>query len=103
MQLQEQIVRAISTTLKNPIYQTMQLLNIKAILKSANFIKLMIQLRVKQVNILRAVEMLFGAIKRSIRGINVVSLNYSDGYSNFILDFAIRTTTQNLLGFRCES
>jgi IS4 transposase len=27
--------------------------------------------------------------KRKIRGINVVSLNYSDGYSNFMLDFAI--------------
>ena len=27
--------------------------------------------------------------KRLIRGINVVSLNYSDGYSNFMLDFAI--------------
>jgi IS4 transposase len=25
--------------------------------------------------------------KRTIRGINVVSLNYSDGYSNFMLDF----------------
>ncbi len=27
--------------------------------------------------------------KRTIRGINVVSLNYSDGLSNFMLDFAI--------------
>ena len=27
--------------------------------------------------------------KRKIRGINVVSLNYSDGFSNFMLDFAI--------------
>jgi len=27
--------------------------------------------------------------KRNIRGINVVSLNYSDGYSNFMLDFTI--------------
>ncbi len=27
--------------------------------------------------------------KRKIRGINVISLNYSDGYSNFMLDFAI--------------
>lgn len=27
--------------------------------------------------------------KRTIRGINSVSLNYSDGYSNFMLDFAI--------------
>jgi hypothetical protein len=29
--------------------------------------------------------------KRTIRGINVVSLNYSDGFSNFMLDFAIAT------------
>jgi len=27
--------------------------------------------------------------KRTIRGINIVSLNYSDGYSNFMLDFAV--------------
>jgi hypothetical protein len=27
--------------------------------------------------------------KRKIRGINIVSLNYSDGFSNFMLDFAI--------------
>ena len=27
--------------------------------------------------------------KRLIRGINVISLNYSDGLSNFMLDFAI--------------
>ena len=27
--------------------------------------------------------------KRKIRGVNVVSLNYSDGYSNFMIDFAI--------------
>ena len=27
--------------------------------------------------------------KRKIRGVNVVSLNYSDGFSNFMLDFAI--------------
>ncbi len=29
--------------------------------------------------------------KRTVRGINVVSLNYSDGFSNFMLDFAIVT------------
>jgi len=29
--------------------------------------------------------------KRTIRGINVVSLNYSDGFSNFMLDFSIAT------------
>jgi hypothetical protein len=28
-------------------------------------------------------------VKRKIRGVNVVSLNYSDGFSNFMLDFAI--------------
>lgn len=28
-------------------------------------------------------------LKRKIRGLNVVSLNYSDGFSNFMLDFAI--------------
>jgi hypothetical protein len=39
MQLQEQIITAINTTLKNPIYQTMQLLNIKSTLKSDNFVK----------------------------------------------------------------
>jgi len=27
--------------------------------------------------------------KRNIRGLNIVSLNYSDGFSNFMLDFAI--------------
>jgi hypothetical protein len=39
MQLQEQIISASNTTLKNQIYQTMQLLNIKSILKNSNFIK----------------------------------------------------------------
>ena len=39
MNIQEQIISAINTTLKNPIYQTLQLLNIKSILKSANFVK----------------------------------------------------------------
>lgn len=39
MQLQEQIISAINTTLKKPIFQTMQLLNIKSILKNANFVK----------------------------------------------------------------
>lgn len=29
--------------------------------------------------------------KRKVRGLNVVSLNYSDGFSNFMLDFAIAT------------
>jgi len=39
MQLQDQIIAAINTTLKNPIYQTMQLLNIRSILTQANFVK----------------------------------------------------------------
>ena len=39
MNLQEEILSAINTTLKNPIYQTLQLLNIKSILKNADFIK----------------------------------------------------------------
>ena len=39
MQIQEHIITAIDTTLKNPIYQTMLLLGIKTILKQANFIK----------------------------------------------------------------
>jgi len=39
MNLQDQILSAINTTLKNPIYQTLQLLNIKSILHSANFVK----------------------------------------------------------------
>ena len=38
MQIQEQVIAAIDTTLKNPIYQTIRLLGIKAILKQANFI-----------------------------------------------------------------
>ncbi len=39
MQLQDQIISVINKTLKNPIYKTMQLLNIRTILKNANFIK----------------------------------------------------------------
>ncbi len=38
MQIQEQIIAAIDTTLKNSIYQTIRLLGIKTILKQANFI-----------------------------------------------------------------
>ena len=40
MQIEEHIITAIDTTLKNPIYQTMLLLGIKTILKQANFIKI---------------------------------------------------------------
>ena len=42
--------------------------------------------------------------KRFIRGINILSLNYSDGLSNFMLDFAInmgkyaRVTIEEMLG-----
>jgi IS4 transposase len=170
MQLQEQIISAINTTLKNPIFQTMQLLNIKSILKSANFVKkregvspylvvlhfvymivmnkkistfinqsndslkkdtyyrllqnssynwrkllsltnLKILKLLHKVQDASAVKVLIiddtvegktgkyvegsrdslwsNKEKRNIRGINVVSLNYSDGYSNFMLDFAI--------------
>ena len=170
MQLQDQIISAINTTLKNPIYQTMQLLNIKSILKNANFVKkregaspylvvlhfvymlvmnkkistfinqsndslkkdtyyrllqnssynwrkllsltnlkilkllhkVQDSLSVKVLIIDDTVEGKTGKYvegsrdalwsnkeKRNIRGINVVSLNYSDGYSNFMLDFAI--------------
>ena len=170
MQLQEQIISAINTTLKNPIYHTMQLLNIKSILKSANFVKkregvspylvvlhfvymlvmnkkistfinqsndslkkdtyyrllqnssynwrkLLSLTNLKILKLLHKVQdssavkvliiddtvegktgkyvegsrdaLYSNKEKRKIRGINVVSLNYSDGYSNFMLDFAI--------------
>lgn len=170
MQLQEQIISAINTTLKNPIYQTLQLLNIKTILKSANFVKkregaspylvvlhfvymlvmnkkiatfinqsndslkkdtyyrllqnsnynwrkllslttLKILKLLHEIQDPKAVKVFIiddtvegktgkyvegsrdalwsNKEKRLIRGINVVSLNYSDGYSNFMLDFAI--------------
>ena len=170
MRLQEQIISAINTTLKNPIYQTMQPLNIKSILKNANFVKkregaspylvvlhfvymlvmnkkisafmnqsndslkkdtyyrllqnssynwrkllsltnLKILKQLHKVQDSSSVKVLIiddtvegktgkyvegsrdalwsNKEKRNIRGINVVSLNYSDGYSNFMLDFAI--------------
>jgi IS4 transposase len=170
MNIQEQIVAAINTTLRNPIYQTLQLLNIKTILKSANFVKkrdgvapyfvvlhfvymlvmnkkistfrnqsndsfkkdtyyrllqhssynwrkLLSLSTLKILKLLHKVqsatsikvlilddtvegkrgkyiggsrdELWSNKEKRNIRGINVVSLNYSDGYSNFMIDFAI--------------
>lgn len=170
MNLQEQIISAINTTLKNPIYQTLQLLNIKSILKSANFVKkregvapylvvlhfvYMLVLNKKistfidqsaysfkkdtyyrllqtssynwrkllSLSTLKIIKLLHkiqdplaikvfiiddtvegktgkyiegsrdalwsAKEKRNIRGINVVSLNYSDGYSNFMLDFCL--------------
>jgi IS4 transposase len=170
MNLQNQIVSAINTTLRNPIYQTLQLLNIKSILKSANFVKkregvapylvvlhfvymlvmnkkiatfmaqsndsfkkdtyyrllqtssynwrkLLSLSTLKIIKLLHKVQdgntvkvfivddtvegktgkyvegsrdgLWSNKEKRTIRGINVVSLNYSDGYSNFMIDFAI--------------
>jgi len=170
MNLQEQILSAINTTLRNPIYQTLQLLNIKSILKSANFVKKregvapylvvlhfvymlvmnkkiatfmnqssesfkkdtyyrLLQnssynwrklLSLSTLKILKLLHKVQDASsvkvfivddtvegktgkyiegsrdglwsnkeKRTIRGINVVSLNYSDGYSSFMLDFAV--------------
>lgn len=170
MNLQDQIISAINTTLKNPIYQTLQLLNIKSILKSANFVKkregvapylvvlhfvymlvmnkkiatfikqsdesfkkdtyyrllsnssynwrkLLSLSTLKIVKLLHKVQsassikvyilddtvegktgkyvegsrdgLWSNKEKRTVRGINVVSLNYSDGYSNFMVDFAI--------------
>jgi len=170
MNLEDKIVEAINKTLRNPIYQTMKLLNIKSILKSANFVKkrerasvylivlhfvymlvmnkkiatfmnqssksfkkdsyyrllqnssynwrkllslstlkilkllhpLQKASRIKVLILDDTVEGKTGKYiegsrdalwsnkeKRTIRGINVVSLNYSDGYSNFMLDFAI--------------
>ena len=170
MQIQQQIIAAIDTTLRNPIYQTMRLLGIKTILKQANFIKkregvaphlvvlhfvymLVMNKKIstfigqssesfkkdtyyrllqnsgynwrkllslatlkiikllhklqepKSVKVLIIDDTVEGKTgkyiegsrdalwsnkeKKKIRGINVVSLNYSDGYSNFMLDFAI--------------
>jgi len=170
MQIQEQIITAINTTLKNPIYQTMRLLGMGTILKNANFIKkregispyfvvlhfvymLVMNKKIStfinkssesfkkdvyyrllqnpsynwrkllSLTMLKILKLLHklqnpslikvfivddtvegktgkyiegsrdalwsNKEKRKIRGINVVSLNYSDGYSNFMLDFAI--------------
>ena len=170
MNLQEQILSAINTTLKNPIYQTLQLLNIKSILHRANFVKkregvapylvvlhfvymlvmnkkissfmhqsnesfkkdtyyrllqnssynwrkLLSLSALKIIKLLHKVQdassikvfimddtvegktgkyiegsrdgLWSNKEKRTIRGINVVSLNYSDGYSNFMIDFAM--------------
>ncbi len=170
MNLEDKIVEAINKTLRNPVYQTMKILNIKTILKSSNFIKKregvssylivlhfvymlvmnkkiatfmhqseeslkkdnyyrLLQnsrynwrrlLSLSTIKILKLLHPLQDASqikvlilddtvegktgkyiegsrdvlwsnkeKRTIRGINVVSLNYSDGYSNFMVDFAI--------------
>jgi IS4 transposase len=170
MNLQEQIISAINTTLRNPIYQTLQLLNMRSILRSANFVKKregiapylvvlhfvymlvmnkkiatfmnqssdsfkkdtyyrLLQnssynwrklLSLSTLKILKLLHKVQDASqikvfivddtvegktgkyvegsrdglwsnkeKRTIRGVNIVSLNYSDGYSSFMLDFAI--------------
>lgn len=169
MQIESQIVNIINDKLKNPIYQTIQLLNMKTILKKSNFTKkegvavhmvvlhfvYMLVMNKKILTFMNQSNDSFGkdvyyrllfnssynwrkllslstlkilsllhkiqdakAIKvfiiddtvegkvgkniegscdslysnkekRKIRGINVVSLNFSDGFSNFMLDFAI--------------
>ena len=39
MNIKDQIVSAINDTLRNPIYETLKLLNMKSILKNSNFVK----------------------------------------------------------------
>jgi len=169
MKLQEQIINIIHDKLRNPIYETLQLLNLKSILKQSNFTKregvgahvvvlhfvymLMMNKKIStfmdqskdslkkdvyyrllknssynwrkllSLTSLKIIKLLHkvqsGASikvlilddtvegktgkqiegsrsslwsnkeKRTIKGINVVSLNYSDGLSNIMLDFAI--------------
>jgi hypothetical protein len=169
MNIQDKIINIINDKLKNPIYTTLKILNIKTILNQSNFIKkdgvsiymvvihfvymlvmnkkvstfikqsndsekkdvyyrllknpnynwrkllslssLKILSLLHKVQDKKAIKVLIlddtveGKVgkhiegscdylwsnkeKRKVRGINVVSLNYSDGYSNFILDFAI--------------
>jgi hypothetical protein len=171
MQIQDKIIKIINDKLKNPIYETLRLLNIKTILTQSNFtkkdgisaymviihfvymlvmnkkvstfmnqsddsfkkdvyyrllsnasynwrkllslstlkiLKLLHPLQDKQaIKVLIIDDTVEGKVgkniegscdylwsnkeKRKIRGINVVSLNYSDGFSNFMLDFAIAT------------
>lgn len=169
MQIKSQIIDIINDKLKNPIYQTIQLLNMKTILTKSNFSKkegiavhmvvlhfvymlvmnkklssfmkqsndsfkkdvyyrllanssynwrkLLSLSSLKILSLLHKVQdakairvfiiddtvedkvgkniegssdyIYSNKEKRKIRGINVVSLNYSDGFSNFMLDFAI--------------
>lgn len=169
MQIESQIIDIINDKLKNPIYQTIQLLNMKSILTKSNFSKkegiavhmvvlhfvymlvmnkklssfmkqsndsfkkdvyyrllanssynwrkLLSLSSLKILSLLHKVQdakairvfiiddtvedkvgkniegssdyIYSNKEKRKIRGINVVSLNYSDGFSNFMLDFAI--------------
>ena len=167
--IKEQIVNIINDNLKNPIYQTIQLIKLKTILNQSGFVKRagtpiylvvihfvymlvmnkkistfikqsekslkkdayydllknpnynwrkLLSLSIKKIMILmhkvqdpRSIKVLIlddtvepkvgnyvegsrdklwsNKEKRSIRGLNVVSLNYSDGISSFMLDFAI--------------
>ena len=169
MQIESQILRIINDNLKNPIYETLRLLNIKSILKQSNFSKkegvavhmvvlhfvymlimnkklstfmkqsndsfkkdvyyrllsnrsynwrrllllsfVKIHTLLKNIQDPQAIKVLIvddttegktgkniegscdhlysNKEKRKIRGVNVISLNYSDGFSNFMLDFAI--------------
>ena len=169
MSIEIQIINIINDKLKNPIYKTMQILNLKTILSKSNFTKkegvaihmvilhfvymlvmnkkistfmkqsndslkkdvyyrllsnssynwrklltlstVKILSKLHKVQDTKAIKVLIlddtieGKVgkniegscdklwsnkeKRSIRGMNVVSLNYSDGFSNFMLDFAI--------------
>ena len=169
MQIESQILGIINDKLKNPIYQTIQLLNMKTILTKSNFSKkegvavhmvvlhfvymlvmnkkiftfqnqsndsfkkdvyyrllanssynwrkLLSLSSLKILSLLHTIQdskaikvfiiddtvedkvgknvegscdsLYSNKEKRKIRGINVVSLNYSDGFSNFMLDFAI--------------
>ncbi len=169
MQIESQILNIINDKLKNPIYQTIQLLNMKTILSKSNFSKkdgvavhmvvlhfvymlvmnkkiftfmkqsndsfkkdvyyrllanssynwrsLLSLSSLKILSLLHKVQdpkaikvfiiddtvedkvgkniegscdsIYSNKEKRKIRGLNIVSLNYSDGFSNFMLDFAI--------------
>ena len=169
MQIESQIANIINDKLKNPIYQTLQLLNMKTILSKSNFSKkegvavhmvvlhfvymlvmskkistfkkqsndsfgkdvyyrllanssynwrsLLTLSSLKILSLLHKIQdskaikvfilddtvegkvgknvegscdsLYSNKEKRKIRGINVVSLNFSDGFSNFMLDFAI--------------
>ena len=169
MEIQNKIINIINDKLKNPIYQTIQLLNLKTILRKSNFSKkegaevhmvvlhfvymlvmnkkiftfrnqsndsfkkdvyyrllanssynwrsllslssLKILSLLHKIQDAKAIKVFIlddtvedkvgkniegscdsiysNKEKRKIRGLNVVSLNYSDGFSNFMLDFAI--------------
>ena len=169
MQIESKIIDIINDKLRNPIYKTIQLLNMKTILKSSNFTKkdgvgvhmivlhfvymlvmnkkistfmnqsndsltkdiyyrllknssynwrkLLSLSTLKILSLLHKIQdsklikvlilddtieekvgknvegscdsLWSNKSKRKVRGLNVVSLNYSDGFSNFMLDFAI--------------